>query len=449
MKKKTNPELIKYKNSILILFFSVIILTGLINLFGADRDFSQQENRNLLIYPKVIEKSFKDGSFQKNLETYIQDQFIFRDKFISLKTSLEKFFFKQETSGVYINNKDFLISKFDKNSKETTDEKIKALNTFLKAHPELKTTFMFVPNKNEIYKDKLPFKNIEPSQKEYLDYLYENLDGRAKKIDLTKLFTDNKSRYLFFRNDHHWTQTGAFLAYTAFREATKITGEIQPYDIKVLSDSFFGTLTSKTGIESTADSLEVYIPREKKDFVVNIPSEKRKTASYYDTSKLSSKDKYLTFLGGNYPTVRISTTSPVDKRLLIIKDSYANSFVPFLTDDFNEIIMVDLRYFNGNIHQLIKDYNITDLLFLYNINTFNDDASILNLTDYLDEKGNIMDPELTDLPKNTDEKKDAPGNTSPSENKPNTSTDTKTNTNTKSDTKTNTSTNIKSDTTKP
>ena len=77
--------------------------------------------------------------------------------------------------------------------------------------------------------------------------------------------------------------------------------------------------------------------------------------------------------------VRISTNSPANRRLLIIKDSYANAFVPFLTKDFNEITMLDLRYFTDDVQTYIEDYSITDILVLYNINTFNDDNSILNL----------------------------------------------------------------------
>lgn len=390
MKKKINHEVKFFKTQILISFFVILLATLLLNIFIKDKDFSVEENRALKTFPQFKVSSIFDGSYQKNLESYFQDQFIMRNQFVKMKTWLDKLTLRQEINKTYINDKDFLISKFDINSKEVMDEKINSINKFLKANPALKPTFMFVPNKVEIYKDKLPAQNIEPSQSKWLDYMYENLDGRAKKINLIKIFNDNKSSELYFNNDHHWTQTAAYLAYQSYREALNIKDEPIAYDVKGLDDSFYGTLSAKTGLESSADTIKAYVPRTNIDYIVNIPSEKRKTTSVYDVSKLLGKDKYLLYFGGNYPVVRISTTSPNDKRLLVIKDSYANAFTPFLIQDYSEIIMVDLRYYQSNINQLVSDYNITDVLFLYNINTFNDDSSILNLTDYIDDKGNAI-----------------------------------------------------------
>ena len=127
------------------------------------------------------------------------------------------------------------------------------------------------------------------------------------------------------------------------------------------------------------------MPKAPEDLVVNLTEEQKKLTSLYQMDLVDGQDKYLVYLGGNYPVVRISTTSTKDRRLLIIKDSYANAFVPFMTKDFNEITMVDLRYYTGDVNELVDEYLITDLLILYNINTFNDDHSILNIGDSLAE----------------------------------------------------------------
>ena len=103
---------------------------------------------------------------------------------------------------------------------------------------------------------------------------------------------------------------------------------------------------------------------------------KRKTATLYDTSKLKGKDKYALFLGGNYPILDIKTTADSTDRLLIIKDSYANSLIPFLIPYYREIVVVDPRYYYDDIEKVMKKDNITSVLFLYNGNTFVKDNSI-------------------------------------------------------------------------
>lgn len=102
----------------------------------------------------------------------------------------------------------------------------------------------------------------------------------------------------------------------------------------------------------------------------------------YDTEKLNEKDLYTTFLGGNYDILTIETDLPGEESLMVIKDSYANAFIPFLLKYYPRITVVDLRYFSGDLLRLADDYRITEVLFLFNVNTYSDDDSILNLLSY-------------------------------------------------------------------
>ena len=118
-------------------------------------------------------------------------------------------------------------------------------------------------------------------------------------------------------------------------------------------------------------------PTRSADFSgVQNKNKKTKTATLYDTSKLKGKDKYALFLGGNYPILDIKTTADSTDRLLIIKDSYANSLIPFLIPYYREIVVVDPRYYYDDIEKVMKKDNITSVLFLYNGNTFVKDNSI-------------------------------------------------------------------------
>ena len=375
----------KYRRVFLGLFLGMVTLTMALHLVLPDREFSKVENRTLKQAPHLTMASIKDGSFMKDLTGYLEDQFPGRDQFIRLKAQMERVLFRMENNDVYIRSRENLIDKFTPNNDALTREKAAVLNAFAKEHSGLKLSVMLVPTKSEILKSELPPYAPENSQKEYQDKFYGLLSQRINAVDLLPSFTDNSEDYLFFRSDHHWTQEGAFLAQEAYLKSMKLDPrKPDEYEISKVASDFLGSLTSKSGITpARADEVNLYLPNLAEDIVVNLTEEQQKLTSFYQLDSLEGQDKYLVFLGGNYPVVRISTASPADRRLLIIKDSYANAFVPFMTRDFNEITMVDLRYFTGDINQLVQDYLITDALVLYNINTFNDDNSILNIGDTL------------------------------------------------------------------
>ena len=387
MRKKPNPKLRQYRNFLLILFLALILLVPILHLAVPDRDFSAVENRTLKQRPKFSRAAVQDGSYMNDLSNYLEDQFPLRDQMIRFKAGMEKLLGRQENNEVYIHSTEYLMEKFKRNSEELTTEKAEVLNAFAKAHSAQKVSVMLVPNKVEILKDRLPSFAPTESQGDYLDEFYSQLSPKINAINLIPRFTDLKNNYLFFKSDHHWTQTGAFRAQEEYFESLKMEPRLEnEYDVRKVAQDFLGTLTAKSGIPTNSpDELNLYVPKAPEDLVVSLTEEQKKLTSLYQMDLVDGQDKYLVYLGGNYPVVRISTTSTKDRRLLIIKDSYANAFVPFMTKDFNEITMVDLRYFTADVNELVEEYLITDVLILYNINTFNDDHSILNIGDSLEE----------------------------------------------------------------
>ena len=117
------------------------------------------------------------------------------------------------------------------------------------------------------------------------------------------------------------------------------------------------------------------------DYKVEYCMEGKTASSIYDMDALGKKDKYMVFLGGNYPLIRITTPGRNNRKLLIIKDSYANTLVPFLLEHYDEIYMVDPRYYTDSIEKLVRDEHIDNIMILYNVITFVEDQSILNITD--------------------------------------------------------------------
>jgi len=301
--------------------------------------------------------------------------------FVNTKAKVDKLMGKSESNDVFIGKDSQLIEDFEERSKEETDEKVLAVNEFVKKHENINTNFMLIPTAAEILKEKLPKYAPVDSQLEYMKYIQGKLSSNIKFINPYDALLNNKDKYLYYRTDHHWTSQGAYIAYVEFCKAVGLEPKKEEeFDIELVANDFYGSLTSKIGDKrGKPDYINVYIPKENGEIVVNYISEQKRTTSLYSSENLDKKDKYEVFTGGNHPHINIKSLGDPKKKLLIIKDSYANSFLPFLTSHYGEIDVVDLRYYMDNIEELIKSKGITDMLFLYNANTFNSDDSILNL----------------------------------------------------------------------
>ena len=143
------------------------------------------------------------------------------------------------------------------------------------------------------------------------------------------------------------------------------------------ADGFQGTLSSKSGVSSAADVIEICVPQNSaQTYVVDYGNGEKKAASLFDSSKLETKNKYEVFMGGNYGRVTVETTSSEKDTLLIIKDSYANCMLPMFTPFFSKIVVIDPRYSEERISAVTEENTFTHILFLYNLDTFLGDTSL-------------------------------------------------------------------------
>lgn len=373
-----------YMKSLMLLFLIFIFGMSILNILGKDKSFSEQENRKLKTKPVFSVDNLLYNKFTSKYEKYIADQFVFRNSFINVKSVSERVMCKKENNDVYLGHDDYLIDKFKKPNKDDFNERMKAVNAFSNKNKNLSKYIMLIPNKVKVLEDKLPAFTPVENQTEYINKFYSGLEKDIKPIDVFGILNKNKDKYIYYKTDHHWNTEGAYLAYLKFCDSAGITPkEASEYNIMPVSNDFYGTLQARVGTKNTdSDTIKVYLPKKEEWVVVNYIEEKKKSASLYNSKSLDSKDKYSVFLGGNHSIVKIDTKISNNKNLLVIKDSYANCFIPFLTSHFSSIIVVDLRYYAEDINTLIKDYNVTDVLMLYNVNTFFEDSSILNISDY-------------------------------------------------------------------
>lgn len=362
------------KYRLFYMFIFIILAFSSLDILEGNKEFSDFENRRLTKEPKFTLKSYFNGQYSKEYDNYINDQFIMRDSFISVKALMEKAFLKVENNGVYFGEDDYLLEKVVHIDKSKLDLNINSINKFIK-DVDLNTYIMIVPNSYYILKDKLPKYALVEDTEKHLDYIYSNIEGEIP-VDLRAILKENKEEYIYYKTDHHWTTLGAYLGYEEFmKEYGEEPIKLSNYKENNEND-FYGTFYSRskpvfldgdTISYYDFNDLEIYINDEKKD-------------SLYDLSFFNTRDKYSAFLHDNNGITRIKNKKiSNDKKLLVIKDSYANSLVPFLTQNFSEVIVIDLRYYGNSIKEYIKENNISDVLILYNFINFTRDNSIMKI----------------------------------------------------------------------
>lgn len=349
------------------------------------KTFSEQENRFLQKQPEFSGKSFLSGKYTKDYETYITDQFPLRDHWISLKTVSERMLQKKEVKGVYFGQDGYLI---EAHREEDIDKEQMELNTkyllgFAENAEKLpgiqSVKIMLVPTADAVLTDKLPPFAENTWQSLYL----EEIANSHTFLDVDKVLNQKKDQEIFYRTDHHWTTKGAFYAYEAWAEALGLNPyKEEEFIIKPVSEEFYGTIHSKVNIRTKPDTLYLYEPVPDFTYKITYDLGEREGTDLYDMGKLTGKDKYAVFLGGNSGLVQINTQKPQGdskRKLLLIKDSYANCFLPFAVNHFDETQVVDLRYFNMPVEQYMEEEGFTDILVLYNIPNFVGEKNIKKL----------------------------------------------------------------------
>ena len=359
----------------------LLILSGM-SVFGfetGDERYSEKENRYLAIKPDLDRGNLLNGKYQEDYETYLADKTIFRNKWIELKTYIKLASLKKDVNGVYFGKDNYLIERQDTDKFETenADKNCKYLEEFVNNYKiNTDISIMLVPNTSEILKKKLPKYAYNFNETRYINDIYKEI-GEDNTVDVNEILKAHKDEYLYYKTDHHWTTLGAYYAFTEYADKTGIN--IEKYTTKLVTDKFYGTMSSKANLEIEADKVYIYEPDKEEEVSVRYNNSTELKDSLYEMSALDKKDKYSIFLGGNNPLVQITTNAENDRKVLVIKDSFAHCFIPFMISGFSKIDVVDLRYYNESIRKMIEEGGYTDILVLYNVGNFVEDKNIYKL----------------------------------------------------------------------
>ena len=371
----------KYCIFITALFCAFIGVFLVANAVAPDRTFSEMENRNLEQLPTPSVKTLLSGEFMKDFETYTTDQFVARDSWIGLKSATERALGKQENNGVYFCDQNTLITRFDQPDSQKVTDNLNYVNNFVE-NVDIPVTFSLVPTQACIWADRLPEGAPNASQTDILAQAKAAVPG-ATWADLYTPLWEHKDEGIFYRTDHHWTSLGAYYCYTGLAQALgDEPGRLDSYTETIRSTEFCGTVFSSSGVRWVSpDTISTYVPDTGITVVSHTYDNKgnpvEEPRSLYVESFLNVKDKYSMFLGGNQ-SLGVVTTPNTDKpKLLIIRDSYTDSLVPFLTPHFSEIHLIDLRYYKLSIQEYIEQNDIDQALVLYSVPNFVTDTNLL------------------------------------------------------------------------
>lgn len=385
---KKTPSLFRYP--VLVAFGLFFIGLFVLDMATPDRAYSELENTTLTQRPRLTAVS-ADGlnNYFTSYTRYVKDQVFGRDQWISLQSAAETTLFqKTQSGGILLGREHMMFARHYsilKNEEKGMAKNLAAVQSLAQRYPG-RVNLMLVPSASVVYPENVPAGAPQIDEKGILEGVAAQGEAYGRFIDVLPTLTEHKEEYLYYRTDHHWTTQGAFLGYTA---AAKKMG-IYPlsedfYDVEHASDKFRGTFYSKVlynGIKP--DTIDIWHLSENEtqpevEIYSTFGEEPTIHDGMYFREYLDVKDKYSTFFGTNQPMITIRTGHEGGK-LLMFKDSYAHCFVPFMTEHYSEITMVDLRYIQISYKELIDVSDYDQVLFLYNASTFMSDENIKKLS---------------------------------------------------------------------
>lgn len=373
------------KNKIITAVFALMLAAFVfLTLYPADKRGAEEENRQLSAMPELSRETVFSGDFASGFESFIDDHIGFRSFFTSLseklnakkgiKTPAGRLVYTdtdigtgktQKTGFLIVNDRIFEI--FIKNT-ELEEKYAEAINYYADRLDEsIKLFAAVIPTALEF--EEPIYANTQDSQKEAIAYIENRLNGRVQAVDMYSELLSDSGEYIYFRTDHHWTQTGAYCGYRAFCAAsgnTPVNASDFPQD---QIPGFLGSLykqTSAVELKDRPDSIEWY------DITVNGGidiSMRRYTENGSQTYKspvfYKEKTDYSFFLSGDNPLVELKNeNNPTGKTIVIIRDSFANAFAPWIIHNYKKVVLIDPRSCKASFEEIIGEFKPDEVLIM-------------------------------------------------------------------------------------
>lgn len=408
----------------ILAFGLMLAVMGFIGLMWFLRpDTSVIEKRTLTEFPSITWSSFWDGSFFKAVDTWYADTYPLREGLISGSQSLENHYglrFDQivgealvaddipdpdaageevqaaepeevlpdgtvteigEMQGqIYItNNCGYGLYYF---TQSPADKFAATMNQiYANVKDKVNLYVMICPISAGVMLDQAVLDDMGcSSEKDAIDYIYGKMDPGIHTVSAFDNLKKHNAEYIYFHTDHHWTALGAYYAYQAFCQEKGIEAHnIADYETMEFP-GFLGTFCSSSNnspaLQSNPDTVVAYIPKGTNAMTMHYTN--GSVVDWFivnDVSGYAKSELYATFVGGDRPFSYAHNPAITDgSAVMVIKDSYGNAFIPWLVDHYEYIYWVDARYTSNTISQMVRDYNVQDVIYevqIYNSSTDN------------------------------------------------------------------------------
>ena len=388
-----------------------LLLVGLISTFDKDATFSEAERRQLKTRPKLTLSGLLDGNYFIQYREYFADTFPNREVLMNSNTTLNGFYYfgglggddnaslvldftsnaaqhgealkptgeteeagegetepekkpteplaaaEQLGSVVLIGNSAFDVPHADNDQIVKYAQAVTAIADLLGSN--VKTFSMPVPNSAEFYTHK-EYHTGKTSQKAMIELVRTNLGANVTFVDAYSVIEQHTDEYIYFRTDHHWTHLGAYYAYTALCKSAGFDPVNKDDFDTGMWENFVGSMYT-----FVANYPQGQVLKDNPDTVHYWKPSANITTTCYNSTALKNgyamgticrvgedvDNKYLTFMGGDHPIAIVETDTP-GPCILVIKESYGNALISWLTNHYSKIILIDPRQYyskNGDI----------------------------------------------------------------------------------------------------
>lgn len=380
--KKANVQSLSLISVFLITIFGFFLFT----FVTPSKSQSLLENRKLAQRPDLNSENLLTGEYSKRFEQYYNDQFPMRDSFIETNAIINKNFFRQNIiDDVYVADDGYLLSQIAEVTPADVKKMASGINELAAnlAKKNIPVYTALMPNKSTMMENKFPDYFPSYGQKN-MNLLYKELDKTAHPIDSRASLDKHMNEdYMFFYSDHHWQSKAAFYAYQEVMseiikndQMDEKVHQYNDYSWDLKGKPFYGSDARKTtsaNAKKTDTILVAQLKETHQPFIMKWGDRSRN--SLYNMDFLTMEDpytnRYQAYIGGDYAQITITNPNKTSgRKVLVIKDSYANAFIQFLVPHYKETHVLDLRHYNKMpVEKYVEKNNIDQIVLIYNINS--------------------------------------------------------------------------------
>ena len=243
------------------------------------------------------------------------------------------------------------------------------VNRFKESLPDVNMYSMVVPTPCSFYTPE-DYQNLITSEKANIDYINKSLVN-VTPVDVYSALEKHKDEPIFMRTDHHWTSLGSFYGAEQFSVAARVPfARMDEYE-RQSKEGYVGTLYGFSNdiiLKENPEEFFWYVPKNpfRTEFYNSSFGFEREGDFFMNIENVAPVSWYMVYMSGDDHVVKITAPVGNGRKLCVIKDSYGNALIPWLTSSFDEIYVIDMRYFKLNAVRFMQEQGITDVLFAMN-----------------------------------------------------------------------------------